>query len=312
MADDAKPSDAQAARGGILSRFRKGLAKTRDVLGTPIGELALGGAERRETLRALETALVRADVGVELASSIVQGVGERAGSRADLTEPLREELIARVRIAEPASAAPEVRPRVIFLVGVNGTGKTTTLGKLAARSLAAGERPVLAACDTFRAAAIDQLAAWGERAGVPVVRQGPGADPAAVLHDALERARERDESPVFVDTAGRLHVKTHLMDELAKMSRVAGRLVEGAPHEAWLVLDATVGQNGLAQAREFAKATPLTGVVLTKLDGTARGGIAVAIASELQLPVRHVGVGEGIDDLVPFDAAAYVDGLLGN
>lgn len=300
-------SDGEA--GGLWRRFRRGLAKTREVLGRPLGEVLSHGGDRPAALRELEVALVRADVGVELARELIREVEARAGEAGDLAGALRAALVAILEAAVPGPES-DARPRVIFQVGVNGTGKTTTIGKLAARLAADGDRPLLAACDTFRAAAIEQLAAWGERAGVPVVRQAPGADPAAVLHDALSRAKERGESPVLVDTAGRLHVKTHLMDELAKMVRVAGRLVEGAPHEAWLVVDATVGQNGLAQAREFGKAVPLTGVVLTKLDGTAKGGIVLAIVRELGLPVRWVGVGEAVDDLVPFDARAYVDGLL--
>ena len=235
------------------------------------------------------------------------GERNRKGAPADL---LRGELLQA--LAEPPPAVEVAGPRVVFLVGVNGTGKTTTMGKLAARYKAGGERPLMVACDTFRAAAIEQLAAWAERAAVPLVRQKTGADPAAVLHDGISRAKERGESPVLVDTAGRLHVKTHLMEEMAKMGRVAARLVEGAPHEAWLVLDATTGQNGLVQAREFGKVVKLTGVVLTKLDGTAKGGVAFAIASEFGLPIRYIGIGEGIDDLIPFDREAYVDGLLGN
>jgi len=296
--------------GGLFARFRRGLAKTREVLGTPLSELARGGTDRKTTLAELQVALVRADVGLPLAEEIVGEVGRRAGREGDLAELLRDEIVRQVARPAPAERAPGVEPRVIFFVGVNGTGKTTTIGKLAARLVAEGRKPLLAACDTFRAAAVDQLATWAQRAGVGLVRQASGADPAAVVHDALARARERGESPVLVDTAGRLHVKSHLMDELAKMVRVAGRQVEGAPHEAWLVLDATVGQNGLVQAREFARAIPLTGLVLTKLDGTAKGGIVVAIARELGVPVRWVGVGEGVDDLVPFDAKAYADGLL--
>jgi fused signal recognition particle receptor len=295
---------------GFLSRLKRSLSKTAEVLNTPIGEL-FSDPDREKAYRDLEIALVRADVGGDLSASIVKAVREREkrGSGAPV-ELLKQELLGVLRAVAPAPeiAAP---PRVVFFVGVNGTGKTTTIAKVAARSRSEGEKPVVVACDTFRAAAIDQLAAWTDRAGVPLVRQAQGADPAAVLHDGLTRARERGESPVLVDTAGRLHVKTHLMEEMAKMSRVAGRLVPGAPHEAWLVLDATTGQNGLAQAREFGKALKLTGVVLTKLDGTAKGGVAFAIARDMKLPIVAVGVGESIEDLLPFDAEAYVDGLLG-
>ena len=296
---------------GLFDRMRRGLTKTREILGRPIGEVFAPGRGRAEALADLEDALVRADVGVELAAEIVRDVSAESGRETtDLGRALHARLLAVLAGQGPAERAPGVTPRVIFFVGVNGTGKTTTIGKHAAQLAGLGQRPLLAACDTFRAAAIDQLVAWAARAGVPVVRQGPGADSAAVLHDALSRARERGESPVLVDTAGRLHVKTHLMEEMAKMTRVAARLVEGAPHETLLVLDATTGQNGLAQAREFGEVVPLTGIVLTKLDGTAKGGVALAIVREFGLPIRMVGVGEGLDDLIPFDARAYVDGLL--
>jgi fused signal recognition particle receptor len=296
---------------GIFARIKNALGRTGEILNTPVGEL-FGSADRDKAYADLELALIRADVGADLSSEIVKKVraGERSGAAAPM-DLLRSELLRTLSVAQRPVVAPGVVPRVIFLVGVNGTGKTTTMGKLAALHVAAGERPIMVACDTFRAAAIEQLGAWADRAKVPLVRQSTGADPAAVLHDGLSRARERGESPVLVDTAGRLHVKSHLMEEMAKMGRVAARLVEGAPHECYLVLDATTGQNGLAQAREFGKAIPLTGVVLTKLDGTAKGGVAFAIARELGLPIRHVGVGEAIDDLLPFDAEAYVEGLLG-
>lgn len=306
-----RKQDQSAAPAGVFARIRKALGRTGDVLATPLGEL-FGNAGSEHAHADLELALVRADVGVEVAAEIVRNV--KAAERRDAGPPvehLRAEMLRILAASERPESASAVRPRVVFLVGVNGTGKTTTIGKLAARLKAEGERPLIVACDTFRAAAIEQLAAWSDRAAVPLVRQGPGADPASVLHDGLSRAIERGESPVLVDTAGRLHVKTHLMEEMAKMGRVAGRLVEGAPHDAWLVLDATTGQNGLAQAVEFGKAVTLSGVVLTKLDGTAKGGVAFAIARRLGLPIRFVGVGEGLGDLLPFDAEAYVAGLLG-
>jgi fused signal recognition particle receptor len=306
--------DERTGGGGLLARFARGLARTREALRQPLAALAGGGQDRAAALRELRTALVASDVGVDLAGELLRDVeaGARSATGGDLRAALRAALLRTLDVPAPAERAPGVSPRVVFYVGVNGTGKTTTIGKHAAQAKAAGQRPLLAACDTFRAAAIDQLAAWADRAGVGIVRQAPGADPAAVLHDALSRARERGETPVLVDTAGRLHVKTHLMDEVAKMSRVASRLVEGAPHEALLVIDATTGQNGLAQAREFGKVVPLSGLVLTKLDGTASGGIGLAIVREFGVPVRWVGVGEGIDDLAPFDAEAFVDGLLGS
>jgi fused signal recognition particle receptor len=226
---------------------------------------------------------------------------------------LREALRAALRAAldgDAAAAAPVAPPRVVFVVGVNGGGKTTTIGKLAARERASGRTVLVVAADTFRAAAIDQLERWAERVGVDVVRHREGSDPSAVVFDALQAARARGIDTVLVDTAGRLHTKAPLMAELAKMARIAGREVPGAPHEVLLVIDATTGQNGLAQAREFTKAAVTTGVVLTKLDGTAKGGIALVIRRQLGVPIRYVGVGEGIDDLLDFDAEAYLDGLL--
>ena len=206
--------------------------------------------------------------------------------------------------------APPAPPTVILFVGVNGTGKTTTIGKLAHRWIAAGEKVLLVAGDTFRAAAIDQLKVWGERVGAPVVAHQPGADPSAVVFDALRAARARGADRVLIDTAGRLHTKKNLMEELKKIHRVTARELPGAPHETLLVLDAVTGTNGLVQAKEFHAAVPLTGIILTKLDGTAKGGIAVAIARELALPVRYIGVGEDLDDLQPFDPVAYLDALL--
>jgi fused signal recognition particle receptor len=208
-------------------------------------------------------------------------------------------------------AAPEITttPHVILVVGVNGTGKTTTVGKLANVYRVAGRSVLICAADTFRAAAVEQLAVWAERAGVDLVKAQSGADPAAVTFDAVSAAKARGREIVIVDTAGRLHTRANLMAELDKIRRVVGKVVPGAPHEVLLVVDATVGQNGLVQAREFMAASGASGIVLTKLDGTAKGGVAVAIADDLKLPIRYVGVGEGLDDLVPFDPAAYVDAL---
>jgi fused signal recognition particle receptor len=249
-----------------------------------------------------------------LTSEILDAVRKEARAAtlngAALKAALRTTL--RAALDGGAAGAPAAGPpRVVFIVGVNGGGKTTTIGKLAARERLAGRRVVVVAADTFRAAAIDQLERWGERAGVEVMRQKEGSDPSAVVFDALQAARARGLELVLVDTAGRLHTKSPLMAELEKMARIAGREVPGAPHEVLLVVDATTGQNGLAQAREFTKAARVTGVVLTKLDGTAKGGIALAIRKELGVPIRYVGVGEGVDDLLDFDADAYVDGLLG-
>ena len=212
--------------------------------------------------------------------------------------------------ADTAAMAPDGhRPHVVLIVGVNGTGKTTTIGKLANLAKTTGEQPLICAADTFRAAAVEQLQIWATRAGVDIVRARDGSDPAAVVFDAISSGKARGRSPILVDTAGRLHNRANLMKELDKIRRVAAREVEGAPHEVLIVLDATVGQNGLTQAQEFMSAAGVNGVVLTKLDGTAKGGVAVAIAHDLRLPIRYVGVGEGIDDLVPFSAEEYVDAL---
>jgi fused signal recognition particle receptor len=220
---------------------------------------------------------------------------------------VREEILAI--FADAARPVSEGVPHVVLIVGVNGTGKTTTVGKLANLARAEGRQPLICAADTFRAAAVDQLQIWADRAGVEIVRTREGADPAAVVYDAVVAGRARGRSPVLVDTAGRLHNRANLMLELEKIRRVAAREVPGAPHEVLIVLDATVGQNGLAQAREFTSAAGVTGVVLTKLDGTAKGGVAVAIANDLKLPIRYVGVGESIDDLLPFSPDDYVTAL---
>jgi fused signal recognition particle receptor len=227
-------------------------------------------------------------------------------------ESLRDLVKAEIRrVFEAADVAiPTAQsPRVILIVGVNGTGKTTTVGKLANAMKKDGRQPIICAADTFRAAAVEQLEIWAKRAGVEMVRAREGSDPAAVVFDAITSAKAKDRDPVLVDTAGRLHTRVNLMNELDKIRRVAAREVPGAPQEVLLVLDATVGQNGLAQAREFTNVAGVNGIVLTKLDGTAKGGVAVGIANDLKLPIRYVGVGEGIDDLVPFSAQEYVDGL---
>ena len=265
----------------------------------------------------LEEALLEADAGAETSRALVEAVKARAGQvpdgdfaalRALLIEEI-ETLLARAPAVPAGGARPPLE--VVFLVGVNGSGKTTTAAKLAARTLAEGRKVLFAAADTFRAAAIEQLEVWGRRLSCEVIRHGEGADPSAVLHDALSAARARGTQVLLVDTAGRLHTKKNLMEELAKMRRVAGREVPGAPHQVLLVLDATTGGNGLAQARQFVASAGVTGVVLTKLDGSARGGVVLAIYRELQLPVLYVGVGEAVDDLVPFDPADYAKALLG-
>ncbi|HET9369584.1 MAG TPA: signal recognition particle-docking protein FtsY [Vicinamibacterales bacterium] len=293
---------------------QSGEAKTGGAGSTPAaktGEAGFGAVKAKravavETFDAVEDALLGADVGLAATERIVEAVKqERQGT-------IRERVarvITRVLTDVPQAPAIGVRPHVVLVVGVNGTGKTTSIGKLARYYQAEGRSVLVCAADTFRAAAVEQLSVWAERVGVDVIRAQPGADPAAVTFDAVSAARARGRDIVLVDTAGRLHTRTNLMAELDKIRRVVGREVPGAPHEVLLVLDATVGQNGLVQAREFMAASGANGIVLTKLDGTAKGGVAIAIAHELKLPIRFVGVGEGVDDLLPFDAEAYVDAI---
>jgi len=261
-----------------------------------------------DTVEALEEALISADVGVAATGQIVEAVRARQSRGESLRDLVRSEILAILRGVD--DVAPDGhRPHVVMVVGVNGTGKTTTVGKLARLTKDAGRTPLICAADTFRAAAVEQLEIWATRAGVDIIRARTGADPAAVVFDAIAAGKARNRDVVIVDTAGRLHTRVNLMTELDKIRRIASREVEGAPHEVLLVLDATVGQNGLAQAREFMSVAGVNGIILTKLDGTAKGGIAVAIAHDLKLPIRYVGVGEGIDDLIPFSPEEYVEAL---
>jgi fused signal recognition particle receptor len=301
---------------GVFDRLRGGLSRTREVLNTPVEDLVRGRRPLdQDALDAVEEGLLAADMGLPAVADAMEVLRESSGRIASgglpaMREALREEI--RKALERPASAAPvSSKPWVVFMVGVNGAGKTTTIGKLAAAWRDEGRSVLVCAADTFRAAAAEQLEVWAQRAGASFHRGAEGADPSAVLTDALRAARARGTDAVLVDTAGRLHTKSNLMAELAKMTRVAGREVRGAPHETLLVLDATVGANGLAQGREFAKAGSLTGLVLTKLDGTAKGGIAVAVVRELGVPIRYVGVGEKVDDLLPFDAAEFAASLVG-
>jgi fused signal recognition particle receptor len=304
------------AGSGWFGRFREGLAKTRQALGAQLDGL-LGREVDESFYEDLEEALLSADLGVRATEAVIVRLRSRArsgelGAAARTPEGLRQALaeVVLATLGEPAPLRLDPPPAGIVVLGVNGAGKTTTIGKLAHRLRADGRRVIVAAADTFRAAAIDQLALWTERAGADLVRHTEGSDPAAVVYDAAQAARARHADVLIVDTAGRLHTKTNLLEELKKLDRVLRRELPGAPIESLLVLDATTGQNGIAQARQFAATLPVTGVVLTKLDGTARGGIAVAIADELKLPVRLVGFGEGMDDLQPFDPKAFVEALL--
>ncbi len=299
-----------------LKKLVRGLSRTRENLAATLSSV-LGKHEVDETtLEDLEASLLAADVGPALTMEIVDGLRERARRQAFDGTALRDAVRQSLREALPETSAGEAprtgAPRVTFVVGVNGGGKTTTVGKLADRERRSGRKVLVVAADPFRAAAIDQLERWAERADVQLVKRDEGADPASVVFDALQAARARGTDAVFVDTAGRLHTKTNLMAELGKLARVAEREITGAPHEVLLVVDATTGQNGLAQAKEFTRAAALTGVVLTKLDGTAKGGVALSIQRELGVPIRYVGVGEAVDDLLPFERDAFVDGLLGD
>ena len=303
---DDSTDETPDERAGFLGRLRDSLSKSRRALTQQLAVAAFDPADE-EAWERLEEALIAADVGVPATAEIVRRL-EARGGLTTLDQPLAEEIAAL--LGEPGSLDLSARPTVVLVVGVNGTGKTTTIGKLAAK-LAAHDRSVLlAAADTFRAAAEEQLEIWAQRAGADFVGSPRGGDPAAVAYDAIEAATSRGRDIVIVDTAGRLHTQTNLMEELAKVRRVIAGRLEGAPHETLLVVDATTGQNGLQQARLFGEAVEVTGVVLTKLDGSAKGGIAVAIAYEVGLPVTLVGVGEGLDDLRPFDPTDFAQALV--
>ena len=301
--------------GAVLRRTAARLGKRLDqITGAADRASGVSGAAD-ETADAIEEVLLEADVGVAAAERIVDTIRVSGASRGapNLRELVKREMLGILSSPPPPPLPPvAAAPRVVLVVGVNGAGKTTTVGKLASLLRREGCRPLICAADTFRAAAIDQLAIWADRAGADLVQARPGADPAAVVFDAIEAARARGRDVVLVDTAGRLHTRADLMAELEKIRRVASRAVPGAPHEVLLALDATVGQNGLIQARRFFERAGVTGIVLTKIDGTAKGGIAVAIACELGLPIRYVGVGETLEDLLPFAPDAYVDALFTN
>ena len=294
-------------------RLRAGLSKSRSAFAERLGAAFGRGSARDAVLEALEEVLIEGDVGVRASQDLLAGLRALPAEQrnpAGMTRALRTRMRALLADVPEEPVQLPRKPWVVLVVGVNGVGKTTTIGKLAARHRAAGRSVLLVAGDTFRAAAIDQLAVWAERSGCQIVKQEPGSDPSSVVFDGMSAAVARDVDVVVIDTAGRLHTKVNLMEELKKVRRVIDRVLPGAPHEVLLVVDATTGQNAVSQARTFGGAVDVTGVVLTKLDGSARGGVVIAISHELGLPVRYVGVGEAIADLQPFDPDGYVDGLL--
>ncbi len=299
----------------LLDRLKQGIQKTRAGLMEKLEDTIQGRKEiDADLLEELEYALIAADIGVKAAGDILEKIHQRVDRKlvsdaGELRQLIADAVLEILEASERPLPRVEAPPAVILIVGVNGTGKTTTIGKLAKRFRDENRTVLLCAADTFRAAAVEQLEVWGERTATEVIHQRPGSDPSAVVFDALQAAKARKVDYVIVDTAGRLHTKSNLMAELEKMKRTTERVVPGAPHEVLLVLDATTGQNGLEQARKFTESSGVTGIVLTKLDGTAKGGVVVAIARELNLPIRYVGVGEQVDDLLPFDPQKFVASL---
>lgn len=311
-----KVAAASSDEKSFFKRLQEGLSKTRSSLTGRVDGLVLGRREiNGDLMEGLEEILFTCDMGVETTQSLLDALREKVAKR-ELKHPeklkaaLKEQILAFLETPPLKHSEPTPgEPRVVMVIGVNGVGKTTTIGKAAFALKSEGQKVMLVAADTFRAAAVEQLEIWGERAGVPVVRQGAGADPSAVVFDGLAAALSRKMDVVLVDTAGRLHTRTNLMDELAKIHRVAGRKLPGAPHEVWLVLDATTGQNAVSQAKMFNETLGVTGVVLTKLDGTAKGGVVVGISHQLGLPIKYIGIGEKMDDLRPFNASEFVQAL---
>jgi fused signal recognition particle receptor len=298
---------------GYIKRLRKGLAKTRKILTSDLSDLFAGNKKiDDDLLEGLEELLITSDIGVATALDLIARISEKSSKIQDakaLRLVLKEELLSILKNQSPQPHKINPPPNIIMVVGVNGVGKTTTIGKLAANYTAADKKVLIAAADTFRAAAIEQLGIWADRAGADFVKHKDGADPAAVAYDGLEAALARGTDIVLVDTAGRLHTRVNLMEELKKIKRTIAKKIPGAPHEILLVLDATTGQNALSQAQLFNDALGITGIVLTKLDGTAKGGIVISIFSALQIPLQYVGVGENIEDLQPFDPVQFVNAL---
>ena len=308
--------EAPETNEGLFQRLRQSLSKTRTTLSGRLDRLFLGKKEITEDLlEELEEILFTSDIGVATSQELIDTVQEKV-RRKELEDPqklklaLKEQMLSYLEIqpVEHPTPGPE-EPLVVMVVGVNGVGKTTTIGKVAHRFKAQGKQVMLVAADTFRAAAVEQLGIWGDRVGAQVIKQAAGADPSAVVFDALSAVPTRKPEVVLIDTAGRLHTKKNLMEELQKVHRVAGRKLSGAPHEVWLVLDATTGQNAISQAEIFNQALGLTGIILTKLDGTAKGGIVIGISHQLGIPIKYIGIGEKIDDLRPFDAAGFVEAM---
>lgn len=299
----------------LLDRLKQGIQKTRAGLVDRVEDVIHGKKEiDADLLEELEYTLISADVGVRTAADILETIRQRVARHlvndaSELRQLIQEHLQGVLEASERPCIRPAEPPRVVMVVGVNGSGKTTTIGKLAQRLKEDGESVLLCAADTFRAAAIEQLEVWAQRTGTDIIRQSSGSDPSAVIFDALHAAKARKTGTLIVDTAGRLHTKDNLMAELEKMRRTAVRVIPDAPHEVWLVMDATTGQNGLEQARRFTESAGVTGLILTKLDGTAKGGIVVAIARELNLPIRYIGVGEQADDLLEFEAGKFISSL---
>jgi fused signal recognition particle receptor len=299
----------------LLDRLKAGIEKTRAGLVDRVEDIISGKKEiDAELLEELEYTLITADIGVRTSTEILDSIKQRVDRKlvndpSQLKMLIREHLLEVLQATDRPLTHVNTPPAVVMLVGVNGSGKTTTIGKLAERFKGEGRTVLLCAADTFRAAAIEQLEIWGQRTGTEVIHQKPGSDPSAVMFDALQAAKARKTDYVIVDTAGRLHTKENLMAELEKMKRTATRVIPGSPHEVWLVLDATTGQNGLEQARKFTDSSGVTGIVLTKLDGTAKGGVVIAIARELNLPIRFIGVGEKSSDLLPFEPEAFINSL---
>jgi fused signal recognition particle receptor len=308
-------SPAPSSEPGLLERLKAGIQKTRAGLMEKIEDAVSGRKEiTPEVLEELEYALITADIGAKTTAEILELIRQRVdrhqvGDIAELKSLIREHLLEILQATEKPVPLVKDPPAVMMVVGVNGAGKTTSIGKLTRRLQSEGRTVLLCAADTFRAAAIEQLEVWAERTGAGLIRQQPGSDPSAVLFDALQAAKARKVDYVIVDTAGRLHTKTNLMAELEKMRRTAARVIPDAPHEVLLVIEATTGQNGLEQARKFTESSAVTGIILTKLDGTAKGGVVVAISRELNLPIRYVGVGEQLDDLLPFEPENFVASL---